>query len=151
MGKINDLRSFLSVLEQESRLTKVDQPVDLVHELANVAATLARMQGHGALFQKPKVTEGNFPWPIFVNAVISPDTAALALECKKEDIIQKMNFALDLKNGIQPKRTEQEAAWKENVITGSEINLHKLPIPTHGLHDGGPFITGGVIVCFRSR
>ena len=28
----------------------------------------------------------------------------------------------------------------------SEIDLRRLPIPTHGLHDGGPFITGGVIV-----
>lgn len=146
MGKINDLRSFLSVMEQEGRLTNIDQPVDLVHELANVAATLARMQGHGVLFRNAKTGEGVFPWPIFANSVISPTTAALALECKQEEIIKKMNFALDLKNGIKPKQSETDAAWKENIITGSEINLHNIPIPTHGLHDGGPFITGGVIV-----
>ena len=146
MGKITDLRSYMSLLEKEGRLAVVDQPVDLVHELANVAATLARMKGDGVIFNRAKTAEGSFPWPIFANAVISPDTAALALECKKEDIIKKMNIALDLKHGIQPKLSEQEVAWKENVITGSEINLHKLPIPTHGLHDGGPFITGGVIV-----
>ena len=146
MGKITDLRSYMSLLEKEGRLAVVDQPVDLVHELANVAATLARMKGNGVIFNRAKTAEGSFSWPIFANAVISPDTAALALECKKEDIIKKMNIALDLKHGIQPKLSEQEVAWKENVITGSEINLHKLPIPTHGLHDGGPFITGGVIV-----
>jgi 2,5-furandicarboxylate decarboxylase 1 len=146
MGKITDLRSYMSLLETEGRLAVVDRPVDLVHELANVAATLARMKGNGVIFNQTKAAEGSFPWPIFTNAVISPDTAALALECKKEDIIKKMNIALDLKHGIQPKPSETEAAWKENVITGSEINLHKLPIPTHGLHDGGPFITGGVIV-----
>lgn len=146
MGKITDLRSYMSLLEKEGRLAVVDQPVDLVHELANVAATQARMKGNGVIFNQAKVAEGSFHWPIFANAVISPDTAALALECKKEDIIRKMSLALDLKHGIQPKLSDQEAAWKENVITGSEINLHKLPIPTHGLHDGGPFITGGVIV-----
>jgi 2,5-furandicarboxylate decarboxylase 1 len=146
MGKIIDLRSYMSLLEKEGRFAVVDQPVDLVHELANVAATLARMKGNGVIFNQTKAAEGSFPWPIFANAVISPDTAALALECKKEDIIKKMNIALDLKHGIQPKPSETEAAWKENVITGSEINLHKLPIPTHGLHDGGPFITGGVVV-----
>ncbi|MBE0685695.1 MAG: UbiD family decarboxylase [Anaerolineaceae bacterium] len=146
MGKITDLRSYMEALEKEGRLAVVDRPVDLVHELANVAATLARMKGNGVIFNQGKAAEGSFSWPIFANAVISPDTAALALECKKEDIIKKMNLALDLKHGIQPKLSEQDAAWKENVITGSEINLHKLPIPTHGLHDGGPFITGGVIV-----
>jgi 2,5-furandicarboxylate decarboxylase 1 len=146
MGKITDLRSYMSLLETEGRLAVVDRPVDLVHELANVAATLARMKGNGVIFNRAKTAEGSFSWPIFANAVISPDTDALALECKKEDIIKKMNIALDLKHGIQPKLSEQEVAWKENVITGSEINLHKLPIPTHGLHDGGPFITGGVVV-----
>jgi len=146
MGKITDLRSYMAALEKEGRLAVVDRPVDLVHELANVAATLARMKGNGVIFNQGKAAEGSFSWPIFANAVNSPDTAALALECKKEDIIKKMNLALDLKHGIQPKLSEQDAAWKENVITGSEINLHKLPIPTHGLHDGGPFITGGVIV-----
>ena len=43
MEKIKDLRSYISLLEREGRYTIVDQPVDLVHELANVAATLARM------------------------------------------------------------------------------------------------------------
>lgn len=146
MGKINDLRSYMTVLQEDGRLAAIDQPVDLVHELANVAATLARMQGKGALFTQPKHDEQSFPWPIFANAVISPDTAALALECTKEEIIERMTFALDLKNGIPPKSTETGAAWKENVITGSEIDLHRLPIPTHGLNDGGPFITGGVVV-----
>ena len=90
MGKINDLRSFLEVLKQEGRLASIDQEVDLVHELANVAATLARIQGKGALFNHPEFVEGGYQWPIFANAVISPETAAVALECKKEDVIQKM-------------------------------------------------------------
>ncbi len=42
---------------------------------------------------------------------------------------------------------DEVPAWKKNVITGDQINLYQLPIPTHGKHDGGPFITGGVTVC----
>ena len=81
MGKIKDLRSFLDVLKSEGRFALVEKEVDLVHELANVAATLARMQGKGALFNHPKFVEGGYQWQIFANAVISPDTAAVALAC----------------------------------------------------------------------
>ena len=42
--------------------------------------------------------------------------------------------------------SEGPAAWKQNIHTGAAIDLRQLPIPTHGLHDGGPFITGGVTI-----
>ncbi|HMD90291.1 MAG TPA: UbiD family decarboxylase, partial [Anaerolineaceae bacterium] len=43
-------------------------------------------------------------------------------------------------------RSAETAPWKQNVIKGADIDLYKLPIPTHGAHDGGPFITAGVTV-----
>ncbi len=61
MGKIKDLRSYISVLEKEGRFKNVDQPDDLVHELANVAATLARMQGNGVIFNHVKEALGSMP------------------------------------------------------------------------------------------
>ena len=60
MGKITDLRSYMSLLEKEGRLAVVDQPVNLVHELADVAATQARMKGKGVIFN-PKIAEEVFP------------------------------------------------------------------------------------------
>ena len=57
MTKINDLRSYIEVLSEHGRLSTVEKPVDLVHELADVAATLARQSGKGVIFKN-----SNNPW-----------------------------------------------------------------------------------------
>jgi 2,5-furandicarboxylate decarboxylase 1 len=56
-----------------------------------------------------------------------------------------MSHCLEPANGIPPVRVDQ-AAWKANVRTGDGVDVRKLPIPTHAVGDGGPFITGGVVV-----
>jgi 2,5-furandicarboxylate decarboxylase 1 len=141
MTQIHDLRSYLSLLESQNQLTRIKKTIDLKHELANLAVTLQRQNRPACLFENPN----HGLWPVFVNAVSTPFQAAAALECGVEDIIQVMENALDPAQGIAPK-TVKTAAWQENTIATEEIDLNKLPIPTHGLHDGGPFITGGITV-----
>ncbi|MFN2122289.1 MAG: UbiD family decarboxylase [Candidatus Promineifilaceae bacterium] len=141
MLKIQDLRSYLEVLEDAGQLFRVSQPVSLVHELANVAATVQR-QGRGAvLFEQP---EGS-TWPVFAGAVGSATLAALALECEVSEIIEKMEQALDPMQGIAP-QIVTSAQWQQNIVEEDAVDLQRLPIPTHGLHDGGPFITGGITI-----
>lgn len=140
MGQIVNLRDYMAILEKAGQLTRIQKPVSLRHELANVAATLQR-QGRGAsLFQNRELD----PWSIFAGAIGSPELAALALECEPAQVTNRMERALDPANGIAPVSTEKQVAWKKNVILGDEIDLAKIPIPTHGAHDGGPFITGGI-------
>lgn len=141
MTKIHDLRSFLDALTLAGQLARVGKPVSLVHELANVAAALDR-QGRGAvLFENP---EGS-PWQIFTGAVTNPHAAAQALECAPAEVPSVMGRALEPASAIPPVEVK-EAAWLENTIQGDALDLHKLPIPTHGQLDGGPFITGSVTV-----
>src|SRR5271157_1840824 len=141
MAKINSLRSYLQVLDEAGQLARVKTPVSLVHELADVAASLARRGGGGVIFEHPNGSD----WPIFTNAIVNQNEAALALGCSVSEVSDHMGFAIEPANGIAPRSTET-ALWKQNVMQGPEIDLHKLPIPTHGAHDGGPFITGGVTV-----
>jgi 2,5-furandicarboxylate decarboxylase 1 len=142
MEKINDLRSYIKLLDQRGKLVRVEKPIDLVHDLANVATAVIR-QGRGAtIFDHPAGSN----IPVFTGAVATPELASLALGCELDQITQVMGQALEPSNGIPPKITE-DAAWKKTVITGNEIDLNKLPIPTHAIHDGGPFITGGVVIC----
>jgi 2,5-furandicarboxylate decarboxylase 1 len=141
MAKINSLRDYLQVLESAGQLRRVSGPVSLVHELADVAATLARRGGSSVLFEKPSGSE----WPIFANAVVNQEQAALALGCAVSEVSDRMGEAIDLKNGIAP-LPNCPARWQQNVIQGEQIDIRSLPIPTHGAHDGGPFITGGVTV-----
>jgi 2,5-furandicarboxylate decarboxylase 1 len=141
MAEINNLRTYLEVLDRMGQLTKINQPIKLVHELANIAATLDR-QGRGAvIFQHPEGSD----WPIFAGAITNSTSASLALECPVDEVPRRMEYALDPKNAIPPKQVEH-AVWKQNVITGENIDVRQLPIPTHAVMDGGPFITGGVTV-----
>jgi 2,5-furandicarboxylate decarboxylase 1 len=153
MAEIFDLRSYLDVLEKNGRLTRIRRLVDLEHELANVAATLARSGGSPVLFeqvarQQPPAAQSRLnDWPVFANAVVNPVCAGLALGCSPLDLPQKMAHALEPANGVAPQMTGEKPLWQAHVLTGDQINLYDLPIPTHGAHDGGAFITGGVTVC----
>ena len=139
---IYDLRTHLQALEAAGLLQRVRAPVDLVHELANVAAAVGRQTGKAVLFEHPAGSE----WPIFTNGVVNPALAALALGCRPNEVPQVMGRALDPANGVRP-QIVADAHWKQTVLTGDRIDVSKLPIPTHGAFDGGPFITGGVTVC----
>ncbi|MCC6148586.1 MAG: UbiD family decarboxylase [Anaerolineaceae bacterium] len=141
MEKIHDLRSFMAVLEDAGQLTRVQKPVNLVHELANVAAAVARQDKGAVIFTQP----AGASMPVFTGAVASQKLAALALDCSPNEVSKVMGRVLNPANGIAPVRVS-DAAWKENIITGDDVNLAYLPIPTHGQHDGGPFITGAITV-----
>lgn len=146
MSRIYDLRSFIEVLKEKGSFEQITRPVSLDHELADIGATLARRGGKAAFFEKVTRSDDLIPWPVFTNGVVSPMTAAVALECTPDTVVNVMGAAIEPGNAIPPRRSDKEAPWKQNVITGDQINLYRLPIPTHGAHDGGPFITGGVTV-----
>lgn len=139
MGEIGNLRDYIRLLDERGQLVRIRKPVSLRHELANVAAAVTRAGRGASLFEHPD--PGG--WPIFAGAVGSPELAALALECDLGQVTAKMEQALDPANAVQPVIVE-DAPWKSNQILGQEVNLHQIPIPTHGAHDGGPFITGGI-------
>ncbi len=141
MTQIHDLRSFIEVLEEAGQLVRIKQPVSLRHELADVAATLERSGGAAPLFENIKECQ----WPVFASGVANQKRAALALGCAETEVTEVMGRVLDPKNGIPPVRVEQ-AKWQANVQTGASLDVRELPIPTHSRGDGGPFITGGVIV-----
>ncbi len=152
MSGIHDLRSYLKILEEHGKLARIRKSVDLDYELANVAATLARRSGLPVLFESvtrrnPREQEQQIlSWPVFTNAVVNPAAAALAFGCTIDQVSQKMETALQPSNGIAPQLTHQSPPWSDHILTGNQINLYDLPIPIHGAHDGGPFITGGVTI-----
>jgi 2,5-furandicarboxylate decarboxylase 1 len=141
MSTITDLRSFMEALAAAGQLVRVVKPVSLTHELADVAATLARTGGGAPLFENVTGSE----WPIFTNAVSNQKQAALALGCTEAEVTGVMGRVLEPENGIAPVVVDT-APWQTNITTGDDIDIRRLPIPTHSRGDGGPFITGGVIV-----
>lgn len=141
MTPIHDLRTFIEALEAAGMLTRVKRSVSLDHELANVAATLLRHGSGAGLFEK--VTDA--AWPIFVGGLSTQAGVALAIGCPPTEVSDVVGRALEPAQAVPPRQTT-EAAWKQTTLTGEAIDIRRLPIPTHGEHDGGPFITGGVTI-----
>ena len=135
MEPIHDLRSYIAVLENAAQLTRIES-VNLVHELANVAAEVAR-QDRGGTFLKQQLGSD---WSVFAGAVATQKLASLALGCDVSEVTEIMGQALDPANGVTPETQVTNAVWKANVIVGDDVDLRKVPIPTHGKNDGGPFI-----------
>lgn len=141
MSSIHDLRSYLNILDENGRLERIEKPVSIKHELANVATAVLR-QRHNAVFFN---NIHDSPWQIFTGAVAMPELASLALDCSVNDITEVMESALQTANGILPEK-KIDAVWKENILIGDDVDIKKIPVPTHGKHDGGAFITGGVSI-----
>lgn len=141
MSEIQDLRSYIDALDAAGQLARVKAPVSLEHELADVAASLARTDTGAGLFENVAGAD----WPVFCGGVTSHRRAAVALGCRPGEIVDVMDRVLDPANGIAPV-TVDSAAWHDNCADGPDLDTAVLPIPTHSRGDGGAFITGAVTV-----
>ena len=141
MSEIHDLRSYIHALDAAGQLARVKAPVSLEHELADVAASLARTDTGAGLFENVVGAD----WPVFCGGVTSHRRAAVALGCRPDEIVDVMDRVLDPANGIAPV-TVGAAAWHDNCADGPDLDAAVLPIPTHSRGDGGAFITGAVTV-----
>lgn len=141
MSEIQDLRSYIDALDAAGQLARVKAPVSLEHELADVAASLARTDTGAGLFENVVGAD----WPVFCGGVTSHRRAAVALGCRPDEIVDVMDRVLDPANGIAPV-TVDAAAWHDNCADGPDLDAAVLPVPTHSRGDGGAFITGAVTV-----
>ena len=141
MSEIQDLRSYIDALDAAGQLARVKAPVSLEHELADVAASLARTDTGAGLFENVVGAD----WPVFCGGVTSHRRAAVALGCRPDEIVDVMDRVLDPANGIAP-LTVDAAAWHDNCADGPDLDAAVLPVPTHSRGDGGAFITGAVTV-----
>ena len=135
---IHDLRTFLQVLEEKGLLFTAKKEVDWNHEIGSIIGTL-EPSGKAAYF--PKVKDKEFA--VCGGMLASMDSIAAALGCEKGEITDFLAKCLD--NPIKPRVVEQ-APCHENILTGDQVDLDRIPVPIHAPKDGGPIITGGVIV-----
>ena len=138
---ISDLRSYLEALDAHDQLARIPREVSLEHELADVAAACERASSGTALFQQVAGSR----WPIVSGAVSNRSLAAVALECQVDEVIDRIEHALEPANGVAPVTVER-GAWMDNTVSGGDVDLAMVPIPTHSRGDGGAFITGAVTI-----
>ena len=127
-------RDYINTLRKNDELLEIDKPVDL----RNVAALVA--QAEKALLFK-NVT--GYSMPVASGLLQSRNRIALGMGVAYENIAEKLSSAMD--KPIKPKRIAN-APVKEVVLTGKKVNLYDLPVPVFSVMDGGPMITGGVVI-----
>jgi UbiD family decarboxylase len=145
----DDLRGFLSALEQRGKLRKVhgadwDLEIGAINEM---------------------VSEGKGPALLFDDIPGHPKGYRIATNLLNDRLRQKLAMGFDEAMGDMevlrywkdkmkeyvPVRPEevQDGPIFENVLSGEDVDLFKFPSPKWHLHDGGRYIGTGVIVITR--
>jgi 4-hydroxy-3-polyprenylbenzoate decarboxylase/2,5-furandicarboxylate decarboxylase 1 len=133
-----DFRQFLDVLRQHGELIDVNRPVAL-NDVGKAMKQSYVRQGPAIMFK-----ENGTDYPLVAGVYSTRSKALLAFEADEETIFDKVNSGLD--HPIAPTMLRGRAPCQDEVITGSDIDIQRWPIPTYSPKDGGPYITPGIVV-----
>lgn len=151
LGKLNDLREFLEVLDKEGMVKRVSREVDDGYEIATIMWELHETTGP----ETPVVIFENvrgYDVPVVKNALGSYRRIALAAHMEnwrtagKKEVVHYLASKMEkTSDWIAPVTVDaKNAPCKEVVLTGDAANLDKFPILKWHPDDGGPFILMGV-------
>ena len=127
-------RSYLADLRKQDELIEIAKPTDP----RNIAALVA--QSEKALLFKNVI---GYSMPVVAGLLQSRSRIAFGMGVAYEKIEAKLRAAMD--HPIKPTRVRR-APVKEVIRTKDKIDLFELPVPIFSLMDGGPMITGGVVI-----
>ncbi|MDR6953272.1 4-hydroxy-3-polyprenylbenzoate decarboxylase/2,5-furandicarboxylate decarboxylase 1 [Ancylobacter sp. 3268] len=134
-----DLRAFLSTLRQSGELVDITRPIALQYDVAKALAKNSSVEGPALMF-KDNGTE----FPLVAGLYGNRRLALMAFESTEDTIHDRVTKGID--TPIGPVDFEGPAPCQEIVLTGDDIDLTKLPVPTYSPKDGGPYITAGIVV-----
>lgn len=130
---MQDLRTFLAILEQRGELVRIKKEVDRQHEVAAVMKSSAQQGGPVLLFERVKASK----IPIAANVLASRHRVALALGTNIDQLLD--TYRQRLREPIAPVKIDEPG--HSHKLPG----LSSLPIIKISEHDAGPYITAGVI------
>lgn len=134
------LRDFLQFLDERGELLHVKGQVDPKWEMGFIHKELHLKKGPALIYENVK----GFPtWRVADHVLGTYERCFAALNTTKERVFD--DYILRSKELIPP-RVVEKAAFREVILKGDEIDLTRLPIPTWAEHDGGPYITYGVVM-----
>src|ERR671915_573456 len=130
----NDFRGFLSLLEKENDLIRINKTVSSKFEIAAVVSKLERKQA--VLFEKIEGSE----ILIASNILGTRKRFSLALGVNDEKSIHD-HIVKSIAKASTPRIISSDAPFYEN----SSDDLNDLPVITHFEKDAGPFITASIV------
>ncbi len=139
-AELGDLGRIIERLDERGRLVRVTSEVDPVHDLAGVAAQL---EGRPAavLFERVKGHER----PVFTGLYWSRALLADLLEQPEKALPGYVSGCIKAwqQQPVPPVVVEDGPVLE---VTQNQVDLGKLPIPTHALKDGGPYFDAAVVI-----
>src|ERR1700723_2424780 len=145
-----DLREFIAAVDELGALRRIEG-ADPRFEIGGITEGAAGRPGCPALlFDGIK----GFPpgFRIFTNATTNVQRASLALgldpALRPLDALKAwMEKRKDLRP--LPPAIVKNAAWRENSVSGRDVDVGRFPAPIWHKQDGGPFIGSGSLVIMR--
>jgi 4-hydroxy-3-polyprenylbenzoate decarboxylase/2,5-furandicarboxylate decarboxylase 1 len=133
-----DLRGFLDHLEARGMLARITEEVDPRFEIAAWIRRTSDVGGPALLFERVRGSEHRVAGAVFG----SPDKALTALGTDDHaEAVQR--FIAGIERPIEPVLVDS-GSCQEIVLTGDQVDLRRLPIPTYSEQDGGAFVTVGI-------
>jgi 2,5-furandicarboxylate decarboxylase 1 len=128
-------RQFLDRLREHGELIDMKQPVDIRH-----IATLVDQSSKALMFHNVI----GYKMPVMSGMIRTKERAIMSLGAKDfRDVEDKL--ANGIANPVKP-RMVNNSPTMEVVMQGEDVDLFKIPIPMSSVFDGGPMITGGVVI-----
>lgn len=127
-------RGFLQTLRKHDELLEISKPVDP----RNIAALVP--QSDKALLFTNVI---GYSMPVVSGLLQSRKRISLAMGVSYEGIEKKLRMGMD--HPIKPKLVTK-APVKEVILTKNKVDLYRLPVPIFSTMDGGPMITGAVVI-----
>ncbi|NPV70260.1 MAG: UbiD family decarboxylase [Firmicutes bacterium] len=132
------MRPFIDILRDAREIIEIGTEVSLDVELGSVLVTAERLEKKAVLFKRVK----GHTIPVVGGVLGSQARVALALECSREEVVDRIGHAMD--NPIKPAVVGDAPFYRNIIKEGPDLGV--LPIPRHAPKDAAPFITGGVTV-----
>lgn len=153
---MNDLRDFIRQIEKLGQLKRIQHPLSVNLEIAEVADRVIKSAGSALLFENVRETPDV---PVAIGLYGSHERMELALRGKPQEIaariqeliqtvpppslLGKMQLGLKMLPTLQSLAvvTVKDGPCKEEKYFGDDVDLSRLPVLTCWPQDGGPFIT----------
>ncbi|MFY9138255.1 UbiD family decarboxylase [Zwartia sp.] len=166
--KYKDLRDFISQLEKNNDLKRIDAPVSSVLEMTEISDRVLKAEGPALIFQNTQHHGKKSDMPVLTNLFGTPtrvaqgmgaaDTTALRdigelLASLREpeapkgfkDALAKVAMLKAALWDMSPKNV-RGAPCQEIVWEGDDVDLDKLPIQTCWPGDVAPLLTWGLVI-----
>lgn len=137
-----DLRSFVDAYARAcpGEVVRVTEPVATEHDVMAVVLEYERRRRYPVLlFEQVR----GHDIPIVCNVLASRRGLAFALGVPEAALAPE--YARRLKETVKPV-ARAEAPFHRRVLTGADVDLGRLPIPTYFPGDAGRYLTAGMLV-----